>query len=55
MCAFGDSMQIAASEMTVYNAELGYAGTLDEIIVLTGYAISYGTGPKGQTDRRLPR
>ncbi len=47
VCAFGDSMQIAASEMTVYNVELGYAGTLDLIIVLHGYAISYGTGPKG--------
>jgi hypothetical protein len=46
-CAFGDSMQIAASEMTVYNVELGYAGTLDLIIVLHGYAVSYGTGPNG--------
>jgi hypothetical protein len=45
--AFGDSMQIAASEMTVYHVELGYAGTLDLIIVLHGYAVSYGTGPNG--------
>lgn len=45
--AFGDSMEIAASEMTVYNVELGYAGTLDLIIILHGYAISHGTGPGG--------
>jgi hypothetical protein len=45
--AFGDRMEIAASEMTVYNAELGYAGTLDLVIVLHGYAVSYGTGPNG--------
>lgn len=47
VAAFGDSMRIAESELTVYNADLGYAGSLDQIIVLTGYAISYGTGPKG--------
>src|ERR1700722_18983694 len=47
VCAFGDRMRIAASEMTVYNVEVGYAGTLDLIIELAGYAISYGTGPKG--------
>ena len=36
-----------ATEMPVYNQPLGYAGTLDDIFVLDGYAISYGTGPKG--------
>lgn len=36
-----------ATEMPVYNQPLGYAGTLDMIIELDGYAISYGTGPKG--------
>jgi hypothetical protein len=36
-----------ATEMQVYNQPLGIAGTLDMIIVLTGYAISYGTGPDG--------
>jgi hypothetical protein len=36
-----------ATEMPVYNQPLGYAGTLDMIIALDGYAISYGTGPKG--------
>jgi hypothetical protein len=33
--------------MPVYNVELGYAGTLDMIIILAGYAVSRGTGPKG--------
>lgn len=47
VAAFGDSMRIACPEMTVYNVELGYAGTLDMIIILTGYAVSRGTGPKG--------
>jgi hypothetical protein len=36
-----------ATEMPVYNQPLGYAGTLDDIIELDGYALSYGTGPKG--------
>jgi hypothetical protein len=36
-----------ATEMPVYNQPLGYAGTLDDIMELDGYAISYGTGPKG--------
>jgi hypothetical protein len=48
--AFGFSMTIVESELTVYNVELGYAGTLDLIITLTGYAISYGTGPNGQDE-----
>jgi len=39
-----------ATEMAVYNVALGYAGTLDMIIVLTGYAISYGTGPRGEDE-----
>ncbi len=41
------SPKFAATEMPVYNVELGYAGTLDMIIILTGYGISRGTGPKG--------
>jgi hypothetical protein len=36
-----------STEMPVYNQPLGYAGTLDMIIELDGYAISEGTGPKG--------
>jgi hypothetical protein len=36
-----------ATEMAVYNQPLGIAGTLDMIIALTGYAISYSTGPGG--------
>lgn len=36
-----------AKEMPVYSLRLGYGGTLDMIIKLTGYAISYGTGSKG--------
>jgi hypothetical protein len=36
-----------ATEMAVYNQPLGIAGTLDMIIALTGYAVSYGTGPDG--------
>jgi hypothetical protein len=36
-----------AAEMPVYNQPLGYAGTLDMIIELDGYAISVGTGPRG--------
>lgn len=39
-----------ATEMQVYNQPLGIAGTLDMIIVLTGYAISYGTGPRGEDE-----
>jgi len=39
--------RFAATEMPVYNVELGYAGTLDMIIILAGYAVSRGTGPKG--------
>jgi hypothetical protein len=39
--------EFLATEMTVYNQPLGWAGTLDMIIVLRGYAISRGTGPKG--------
>jgi hypothetical protein len=39
--------RFAATEMTIYNQPLGYGGTLDMIIILTGYAISYGTGPRG--------
>jgi hypothetical protein len=36
--------EIAAAEMTVYNRDLGVAGTLDSIIVLDGYAIGRGPG-----------
>jgi hypothetical protein len=39
------SPRFLAAEMPVYNQPLGYAGTLDMIIALDGYAISYGTGP----------
>lgn len=39
--------EFLAAEMPVYNQPLGYGGTLDGIIRLTGYAISIGTGPKG--------
>jgi hypothetical protein len=39
-----------ATEMTVYNQPLGVAGTLDQIIILDGYAISYGTGPRGEDE-----
>jgi hypothetical protein len=39
-----------ATEMQVYNQPLGIAGTLDMIIALTGYAISYGTGPRGEDE-----
>jgi hypothetical protein len=39
-----------ATEMTVYNLDLGVAGTLDMIITLTGYAISRGTGPRGEDE-----
>jgi hypothetical protein len=42
--------QFLAAEMTIYNQPLGYAGTLDTIIVLTGYAISSGTGPRGEDE-----
>lgn len=41
------SPQFEATEMTVYCACLGWAGTLDMIVILTGYKISHGTGPKG--------
>jgi hypothetical protein len=50
VAAFGDAMKIAAAEMTVYNVGLGVAGTLDMIIILTGYAISRGTGPDGEDE-----
>lgn len=36
-----------ATEMAVYNQPLGIAGTLDMIIALDGYALSYGTGIGG--------
>jgi hypothetical protein len=39
-----------AAEMPVYNQPLGYAGTLDMIIALDGYAISHGTGPHGEDE-----
>lgn len=39
--------QVVAAEMKVYHQPLCLAGTLDLIIVLTGYAISYGTGVDG--------
>ena len=39
-----------ATEMTVYNQPLGVAGTLDMIVTLDGYAISYGTGPRGEDE-----
>jgi len=42
--------QFLAAEMPVYNQPLGYAGTLDMIIALDGYAISYGTGPHGEDE-----
>jgi hypothetical protein len=44
--AFG-SPKILAAEMQVYHEPLGLAGTLDLIIELDGYAISFGTGPDG--------
>jgi hypothetical protein len=50
VAAFGGSMKIAAAEMTVYDVRLGVAGTLDLIIILTGYAISRGTGPGGEDE-----
>jgi hypothetical protein len=37
---YGDRLAILASEMTVYSTRHGYAGTLDLIIRLDGYAIS---------------
>jgi hypothetical protein len=42
--------RFAATEMTIYNQPLGYGGTLDMIVILTGYAISYGTGPRGEDE-----
>jgi hypothetical protein len=39
-----------AAEMPVYNQPLGYAGTLDDIIELDGYALSCGTGPHGEDE-----
>lgn len=42
--------QFLAAEMPVYNQPLGYAGTLDMIIALDGYAISYGSGPHGEDE-----
>jgi hypothetical protein len=44
------SPEFEATEMQVYNQPLGIAGTLDMIIVLTGYAISRGTGPRGEDE-----
>jgi hypothetical protein len=41
------SPKIIAAEMKVYHEPLGIAGTLDLILELTGYAISYGTGRDG--------
>jgi hypothetical protein len=41
------SPRFEAAEMPVYNQPLGIAGTLDMIITLTGYALSYGTGAGG--------
>jgi hypothetical protein len=41
------SPEFLATEMTVYHQPGGWAGTLDMIVVLRGYKISYGTGPKG--------
>ena len=45
---FGPEFQ--ATEMQVYNQPLGIAGTLDMIVTLTGYAISRGTGPRGEDE-----
>jgi hypothetical protein len=39
-----------ATEMTIFNQPLGYGGTLDMIVILDGYAISRGTGPKGSDE-----
>jgi hypothetical protein len=39
-----------AAEMPVYNQPLGYAGTLDMIVELDGYAVSYGTGPRAEDE-----
>lgn len=39
-----------ATEMAVYNQPLGIAGTLDMIIALDGYALSYGTGIGGNDE-----
>jgi hypothetical protein len=44
------SPEFLATEMTIYNQPLGYGGTLDMIVILDGYAISYGTGPKGSDE-----
>ena len=41
------SPRFEATEMAVYNQPLGIAGTLDMIIALDGYGISYSTGPDG--------
>jgi hypothetical protein len=48
------SPRFLAAEMAVYNQPLGYAGTLDMIVELDGYAISHGTGPGG-ADEIIPR
>ena len=45
--------EFLAAEMTVYNQPLGLAGTLDIIVALTGYALRFGTGPKG-ADELVP-
>jgi hypothetical protein len=45
--AFGSALRFLATEMAVYNQPLGWAGTLDGIAELDGYAISIGTGPRG--------
>lgn len=42
--------EFAATEMTVYHQPHGWGGTLDMIIVLRGYKISYGTGPDGKDE-----
>ena len=47
---FQFSPQFEATEMQVYNYALGVAGTLDMIVTLTGYAISRGTGPRGEDE-----
>lgn len=46
--AFGARFE--ATEMQVYNQPLGVAGTLDMIVALDGYAISYATGPRGEDE-----
>jgi hypothetical protein len=45
--------EFLATEMQVYSQPLGIAGTLDAIVRLRGYAISYGTGFEG-ADELVP-